>query len=53
MEVEAAIKRLRIGKAPGSDGLSAEFYRHFLNKLIDVLTQVFNAIFDSQELSPS
>ncbi len=52
-EVEAAIKRLHLGKAPGSDGLTADFYKHYSNYWVDILVSVFNEIYDSQELSPS
>ena len=46
-EVEVAIKRLCLGKAPGSDGLTADFYKHYSNYLVDILVSVFNEIYDS------
>ena len=52
-EVESAIKRLRTRKAPGSDGLSADFYKFFTDEITDNLICVFNTIFDAKKLSPS
>ncbi len=43
-EVESAIKRLHLGKAPGSDGLIVDFYKHYSEFLVDVLVDVFNDI---------
>ena len=34
-EVEAAIKQLHLGKAPSSDGLTPDFYLHFVDDLAD------------------
>ncbi len=36
-EVLKVIKSLHTGKAPGSDGLTAEFYKHFAEDLAPVL----------------
>ena len=33
-EVRKAIKNLKKGKSPGNDGLTAEFYQHFIAKLL-------------------
>ena len=41
-EVEKAIKSLRLGKSPGSDGLIADFYKHYSDHLVLILTLVFN-----------
>ncbi len=47
-EVEGAIKKLHPRKAPGLDGLTADFYTRFSNTLCDILTAVFNRIFDQK-----
>ncbi len=52
-EVENAIKRLRPGKAPGCDGLTSDFYKHFLEEMVPILTNVFNAVFENKSLSSS
>ncbi len=52
-ECEEAIARLRSGKAPGSDGLIAEFYKHFDQELSLILCDVFNKAFEDSSLSPS
>ena len=41
-EVEYAIKKQRVGKSPGSDGFTAEFYKYFSTNLCDILCEVFN-----------
>ncbi len=50
-EVEDAIKKLRVGKSPGSDNLTAVFYKHFMELLGLVLEAVYNAIFDQKSLT--
>ncbi len=50
-EVEMAIKKLCSGKAPGLDGLTADFYNHFQDTICDILADVFNAIFEDKVLS--
>ncbi len=52
-EVEGAIKRLRPGKSPGCDGLTVDFYKHFLEELVPILIDVFNAVFENKSLSSS
>ncbi len=52
-EVEIAIKKLHSGKTPGSDGLTSEFYKHFCQDTSAILCDVFNAILDHGELSPT
>ena len=42
-EVTEAIKSQKQNKSPGSDGLSAEFYKHFANELAPFLLDVFKS----------
>lgn len=42
-----------VNKAPGSDGLTGDFYRHFWIYLKDLLLQVFNEIFETCVLPPT
>ncbi len=50
-EVEKAIQSLRTGKAPGSDGIMADFYKHFASDLSDILAVVFNELLEKGELT--
>ncbi len=50
-EVASAINRLNNGKAPGLDGLMAEFYKHFATFLSPLLAEVFNSAFKLKKLS--
>lgn len=52
-ELDAVIGRLSLNKAPGSDGLTGDFYRHFWVDLKDLLLQVFNEIFETCVLPPT
>ncbi len=52
-EVEAAIKKLRTGKSPGCDGLTADFYKHFFEELVPIPIDIFNAVFENKELTIS
>ncbi|XP_053545468.1 zinc finger protein 675-like [Bombina bombina] len=44
-EVKGAIDKIKIGKAPGPDGLSAEWYRILKTDIADILTELFNLYF--------
>lgn len=50
-EVETAIKKLCPGKAPGIDGLTADFYSCFSDSLCDILASVFNNALEVGQLS--
>ncbi len=52
-EIAPAIKQLKVGKAPGSDGLMASFYKHYQDVLIPVLCKVFNDAFEHKNLTIS
>ncbi len=52
-EVSLEINKLKPGKAPGSDGLTAAFYKKFAGDLAVILAMVFNAAFKSSSLSIS
>lgn len=46
-EVTTAIHKLKVGKTPGPDGLAVEFFKNTCNESTNLLTQIFNAIFDT------
>ena len=52
-EEENAIKKLWVGKSPGGDGLTADFYKHFSTHLCGLLSIVFNDALKMGILSPS
>ena len=52
-ELTAALKSLSLGKSPGSDGLSVEFYLRFWDTLGPLLLSVANQCFVDAELSDS
>ena len=52
-ELLAALKGLQTGKAPGSDGLSTEFYLHFWEDLSVPLLSVLNESFHAGSLAES
>ena len=53
-EVKQAIKTMKSGSTPGSDGIPAEFYKFesFLPHLVPILTKCFNFCVENQLLSP-
>ncbi len=50
-EVANAISKLKTSKAPGSDGITAEFYKAFSVELSPLLSRVFNAAKEKGQLS--
>ncbi len=50
-EIEAAIKSLRPGKAPGCDRLTSKFYKAFEELLVPILAEVFAQIWKDEKLS--
>ncbi len=47
-EVVNAIKKLHTGKAPGSDGLTVDFYKHFSAEISPILATVFNEAMENK-----
>ncbi len=52
-ELDAAIKHLSLNKAPGSDGLTGDFFKHFWENIRKLLHQVFPEMFETYILPPS
>lgn len=52
-ETLAAIKRLKLHKSPGTDGLPANFYKTFASSLIAPLTELYNQVSDNKTMPPS
>ena len=46
-EVRKSIGKLKNGRAPGKDGISAEFYKHTCHIVTPILVLIFNEIFNS------
>ena len=53
VECYDALLKFRIGKAPGNDGLTVDFYKGFWNLLGQQLTDSLNFSFEHGELSNS
>lgn len=49
-EVISAIKRAKVNKAPGEDQIANEFYKSLPDNWIVYLTQLYNKIFDSEQI---
>ena len=52
-ELEAAIKKLKLNKSPGPDGLPSEFYKRFWHLIKVNLLELYNYNFDSGAMSES
>ena len=50
-KVEEAIGAMKVGKAPGPDGLTVQYYRTFLPLLLEHMTKLFNALGSTAELT--
>jgi hypothetical protein len=52
-EVLEAIRGLKVGKAPGPNGVPNRFLRHLPKRAITFLTKVFNAVLRKQYFPPA
>ncbi|KAG0445456.1 hypothetical protein HPB47_014924 [Ixodes persulcatus] len=52
-EIRRAIKKISSNKAPGPDGIGAEFYKKYVDLLCPILVEVFRDIFERKLLPPS
>ena len=52
-ECKSALDRMQIGKSPGCDGLTVEFYKAFWPIIGNILVEVLNFSSTKGELSPS
>uniref|UniRef100_A0A803THX2 Reverse transcriptase domain-containing protein n=1 Tax=Anolis carolinensis TaxID=28377 RepID=A0A803THX2_ANOCA len=52
-EIEQVIRKLKIGKAPGPDGLGPEYYKTFEAMITPKLLELFNAIMDGERIPGS
>jgi len=52
-DIENTINAMNLGKSPGPDGLTVEFYKFFLPELKDSILKVIKHIHESGELTPS
>ena len=52
-EIKEVIRKLRAGKSPGPDGLTAEFYKCFMDELTPLLLQMYNEAFERGVLPPT
>ena len=53
VEVREAIDKLRQKKAPGPDGITAEFYKKFKESLAPILVDVFKSCLEKRLMPPS
>ena len=49
-EIVIAIKSLGKNKAVGTDGMSAELYQHFADKMADIYTHILDACYEARQL---
>ncbi|CAG7825439.1 unnamed protein product [Allacma fusca] len=52
-DVVNAICKLKMNKTPGSDGLNAEFYKHFIKYFQDIFLWLFSKCFEQGKLPAS
>ena len=52
-ELDAVVKSFKNNKSPGSDGLTAEFYKHFWGELREILYKVYKEGLERGCLTPS
>ena len=49
-EILGAIKQLKSGKTPGSDGLPIEFYKTFANKVSQILLKIYTCAYEERKM---
>ena len=49
-EVHQSIRKLKLGKAQGTDGIGAEFYKYTCHEIAPILCTLFNNIFSTGNL---
>lgn len=49
-EINEAIKKLKSGKSPGTDGFPIEFFKMFASKLVPLLLKLFREVLDKKAL---
>lgn len=52
-EIQSAIKRMKGGKSPGTDGFPMEWYKTMQDKLIPTLLKTFNWVLENKNVPPS
>ncbi len=52
-ELDTAIKKITLGKAPGQDGLSSNFYKFFWKEIKELLFYAMNECFTNKTLTPT
>uniref|UniRef100_A0A803U0J0 Reverse transcriptase domain-containing protein n=1 Tax=Anolis carolinensis TaxID=28377 RepID=A0A803U0J0_ANOCA len=53
IEIEEVIKKLKVGKAPGLDGLGTEYYKSFREVLTPKLLKMYNGIMEGDKIPES
>ena len=49
-EIQLAIRKLKSGKSPGADGLSAEHFKNIPEEILDYIVYIINLIFKEKDL---
>jgi hypothetical protein len=52
LELKNSLRQMKNGKSPGSDGLTAEFYKIFWNDIKNAFTEAVHYSFEVGELTP-
>ncbi len=51
--LDSAIKKMHLGKSPGQDGLTTNFYKFFWEDIKDLLLKALKECFESNSLLPT
>lgn len=52
-EIQSAIRRMKGGKSPGTDGFPTEWYKTIQDQLIPTLLKTFNWVLENKNIPPS